>query len=67
MNNAETDSTYWTESSFDVRQNIQKFSFSAGLKYNKKTGFNRTNNPNELLKIFHSISDSYNQAEDIVM
>ena len=58
-------STYWTESSFDLQQKIQKFSFPAGLNYNKKTGFNRTNDPNELLKIFHFISNSYNSNEDI--
>ena len=58
-------STYWSESSFDVRQKIQKFSFPTGLNFNKKTGFNLTKDSNELLMIFHSISDSYNKGEDI--
>ena len=56
-------STYWTDSSFELRQKIQKFSFPAGLNFSKENGFNRTTNPNELLKIFHSISDDYRKAE----
>ena len=58
-------STYWTDSSFELRQRIQKFSFPAGLNFSKENGFNRTTDSNDLLMIFHSISNSYNKGEDI--
>ena len=57
--------TYWKDSIFSARQKIQKFAFPHGLNYSRERGFNRTNSANELLMIFHSISDSYNKGEGI--
>ena len=58
-------STYWTDSSFELRQKIQNFAFPYKLNFSKENGYNRTNSANEPLMIFHLISDSYNKSEDI--
>lgn len=51
----------WIAGSFDSRQSLQKLMFPTGVLFDKENNSYRTENENEVFKIFRSISESYKQ------
>ena len=51
--------TLWQEGDFRTRQKLQNLVYPDGILYDKHLGSYRTENENEVFRIFRSISTSY--------
>ena len=51
----------WSNASFDGRQSLQKLMFPTGVLFDKEIDDYRTDNENEVFKIFRRISASYKE------
>ena len=51
--------TLWQEGDFCTRQKLQKLVYPDGILYDKHLGSYRTENENEVFRIFRSISTGY--------
>ena len=51
----------WSNASFDGRQSLQKLMFPTGVLFDKEVDDYRTDNENEVFKIFRRISASYKE------
>ena len=49
----------WQEGDFRTRQNLQNLVYPDGILYDKHLGSYRTENENEVFRIFRSISTDY--------
>ena len=49
----------WSAGSFDSRQSLQKLMFPTGVLFDKENDSYRTENENEVFKIFRRLSESY--------
>ena len=51
--------TFWQNANFRTRQKLQNLVYPDGILYDKHLGSYRTENENEVFRIFRSISVSY--------
>lgn len=55
--------TLWNSGNFENRQSLQKLIFPAGVLFDKENDDYRTKNENEVFKIFHRLSASYEEEK----
>ena len=56
--------TLWNSGNFENRQSLQKLLFPTGILYNKENDGYRTDNENEVFKIFRRLSVSYEDKKE---
>ena len=55
--------TLWNNGNFENRQSLQKLMFPAGVLFDKENDDYRTENENEVFKIFRRLSASYEEEK----